>query len=153
MITRKEYMSAKSPFEFNSLEDRKFEHKKHCDYYRQFAKIKATDSLLADLTKRALYHNKIGSSLNEIQLKNWDRLHYAAQYIFDAHLLTEASYPNDPLYNRNTGKVVYAMCDTVCIAKLIVRDYLLANGYVEIWEKNKYNYFECFLVKKGANNE
>ena len=142
MITRKEYLNTENPFDRNTLEGRKHEHKSYCDYHRQFAKASATGSLLLPLTQRALCYDKLNAHLNDIELKNWDNLHYAAQQIFNARKMTDATYPG-----KYTQQVFYSLSDTVVMAKLIVRDYLLANGYVETWEMGKYCW-ECFLVKE-----
>ena len=142
-MNRKEYLDTVNPFDFNSLEGRKFSYKLHCDYYSQFAKASAKGYLLVDLTKEAMSFNKISASLCEIPLKKWDALHYAAQSIFDARKLTESEYPD----YVGTGKVVYSLSDTVSIAKTIIRNYMIENGFSETWERNEFGHFETFLVK------
>lgn len=143
-MNRKEFLDTVNPFEFNSLEARKFSYELHCNYYSQFAKASAKGNLLGKLTEKAMSFNKISASLCEIPLRKWDNLHFAAQFIFDARKLTESEYPD----YVGTGKVIYSLSDTVSIAKTIVRNYMLENGFSETWERNEFGHFKPFLVKE-----
>lgn len=150
-MTRDEYLNTKSPFTLNTLEDRKFKHQLHVEYFSQFITngtkciaeriIKANSEYLS-----RNFRQKINESLNGIQLQYWDsEANHLSDLNYNAKAWKECEFQE--WHKANKGMISISLSDRLSFLKCAARIVLKENGWKEDWERNEMGYWECILVK------
>lgn len=148
-MTREEYLNTKSLFALNTLEDQKFKHQLHVEYYSQFI-TNGTKFIAERVIKENSkylsrnFRQKINESLNGIQLQYWDaEANRLSDLNYNARAWKECEYQE--WHKANKEMISISLSDRLSFLKCAARIVLKEKG----WKETKWDIGNVYWLKRN----